>query len=221
MELKEAILKRQSIRKFKQDDVPEADIVEIVECATKAPSAKNVQNWYFVAIKSNVTKKQIAEVIKLKNEEIACRVEEKNEELANKFRKFCSKFTLFSTEAPVMIIVLSKEYIPMEKELFEITNMPGSKEQIEDLMYVKNPGMQGFGAAMNTFSLAAVDKGYGSCWLTSANFASEEISTYLKEKMSFEKEGYFMAAILALGIPEEGAKSPKKLSADQVLTIIN
>lgn len=221
MELKEAISKRQSIRRFKEGHIPDEDITEIIEQTVKAPSAKNIQNWYFIAIKNNEIKEKIEEVILNKNESIAKEIEEKDKDAANKFRKFCKNFTIFATKAPVTIIVLSNEYRSSEIDLFEMIDPTATKQKMKDLMYVKNPGMQSLGAALNTFSLAAVDKGYGTCWLTSANYASDEILELLKEEIGFEKKDHFMAAMFALGIPEENQKSPKRLPVSDVLTIVN
>ena len=53
-----------------------------------------------------------------------------------------------------------------------------------------NPGMQSIGAAMENMALEAVNLHYGSCWLTSANYAAAEIEALLKKRIGFEKEGY-------------------------------
>jgi hypothetical protein len=79
----------------------------------------------------------------------------------------------------------------LENDLRKYMNTSEAQVEMENLMHVKNPGMQGLGACLNTFTLAAV-----------------------------EKEGYFMAAILALGVTEEGAKSPDRKQVEQVLSIV-
>ncbi|HPV42751.1 MAG TPA: nitroreductase family protein, partial [Spirochaetota bacterium] len=48
MELKEAILKRRSIRKFTDYQVTDAEIDELLEAARWAPSWANTQVWEFV-----------------------------------------------------------------------------------------------------------------------------------------------------------------------------
>ena len=44
MELKEVVSKRQSIRRLKDTEISDKDIIELVEVATKAPSSMNIQN---------------------------------------------------------------------------------------------------------------------------------------------------------------------------------
>jgi nitroreductase len=80
--------------------------------------------------------------------------------------------------------------------------------------------MQSLGAALENFTLKAIDLGYGSCLLTSANYAAAEIEELLKKEAGFEKEDYYMASMIALGIPEDGQKSPNKKPVDQILTYL-
>ena len=50
METLEAIKKRMSVHKFKSKAVNRDTLLTILEAGTKAPSAGNSQNWYFVVI---------------------------------------------------------------------------------------------------------------------------------------------------------------------------
>ena len=50
MELMEAIKGRRSVRKFKPDPIPKEDLEEIIQAGLCAPSAQNLQPWYFVAL---------------------------------------------------------------------------------------------------------------------------------------------------------------------------
>lgn len=50
MDIIEAIKKRKSIRDFKNDQVPQSVIREILEIACRAPSAMNTQPWEFTVI---------------------------------------------------------------------------------------------------------------------------------------------------------------------------
>jgi nitroreductase len=60
MEIYEAIEHRQSIRSFQEDkDIPQAQIEKILAAAVRAPSAGNVQPWYFVVIREEHLKKQL------------------------------------------------------------------------------------------------------------------------------------------------------------------
>ena len=52
METRQVLLTRRSVRKYKSDPIPETDLVEILEAASCAPSAINLQHWYFAAVTS-------------------------------------------------------------------------------------------------------------------------------------------------------------------------
>jgi len=53
MNVKEAIEKRKSIRKFKVKEVPDDIIKEVIDAARRAPSGHNLQSWHFVVVKDN------------------------------------------------------------------------------------------------------------------------------------------------------------------------
>jgi nitroreductase len=58
---KEAIEKRRSIRKFKQDPIPEKNLAEILNAARLAPSGCNAQPWRFKLVKDNATKIKLSQ----------------------------------------------------------------------------------------------------------------------------------------------------------------
>ncbi|MEA3378587.1 MAG: nitroreductase family protein [Nanoarchaeota archaeon] len=60
MELKDSILGRRSIRRYKTKPVPVEVLGDILDIARFAPSAGNLQNWQFVIVKDSVKKKEIA-----------------------------------------------------------------------------------------------------------------------------------------------------------------
>lgn len=61
MELKEAVMARRSIRKYKDKDVPLQLVAEILETARFAPSAGNAQNWRFVIVTDKKKKSEIVD----------------------------------------------------------------------------------------------------------------------------------------------------------------
>lgn len=56
MDIVEAIKERKSIRGFKPDPIPKEVIREILETASRAPSAMNIQPWEFTVITGDVLK---------------------------------------------------------------------------------------------------------------------------------------------------------------------
>lgn len=218
MELQEILLKRQSIRHYKKGDVPREAIEKIVRAAGTAPSGKNTQHWHFVCIKNRALIDKIAQVIIDKNEVISQMMDLKDKEKGDKFRKFVKNLTLFFLDAPVLVVVYTSTYFPSGYHEMTFAEMP--KETTDDIVYFRSPGMQSLGAALENFTLKAIDLGYGTCWLTSANYAAKEIEALLLSELGFEKKDYFMGAMMSLGIPEENAKSPKKKTFDEIFTYV-
>lgn len=55
----EVIRNRRSIRKYKQEQIPEEDLQAIVEAGLYAPSANNKQLWHFTVIQDKATLKEL------------------------------------------------------------------------------------------------------------------------------------------------------------------
>jgi nitroreductase len=59
METIEALLNRRSIRKYKQEPIPDELVQTWIRCAMHAPSAGNEQPWHFITITNLETLKEI------------------------------------------------------------------------------------------------------------------------------------------------------------------
>lgn len=217
MEFMDLITKRQSIRKFTPQDVPMEDLLKMVDAARLAPSGKNIQNWHFVITKNKELFDQIGEAVLEKNEKISNKMRLIDEEKANRFQKFAKNFTLFFKNAPALILVFACDYFPSG---YPEMNLIGSSKYETEQLFWRNPGMQNIGAAMENFTLRCIELGYGSCWMTSQNYAAEEIEKILKTEAGFEKDGYHLAAMLAVGVPQENQKSPAKKTLEEIYTIL-
>lgn len=60
MDFDEAVIRRRSIRKFKEDPISEKALLKVLEAGRWAPSAGNSQPWRFVVITDVDVKKRIA-----------------------------------------------------------------------------------------------------------------------------------------------------------------
>jgi nitroreductase len=61
MEYYDVIKKRKSIRKYRNDPIPDDVLNRILDAGRIAPSAKNYQPWHFVVIRDPDMKKRVAE----------------------------------------------------------------------------------------------------------------------------------------------------------------
>jgi len=64
MEMLNIIKSRRSIRKFKEEPVPDSIIYEILEAGRWSPSGRNNQPWRFVVIKNRDIKEKLASLTK-------------------------------------------------------------------------------------------------------------------------------------------------------------
>ncbi|MBE6995780.1 MAG: hypothetical protein E7429_03480 [Ruminococcaceae bacterium] len=76
MELRDAVLSRRSVRKYKDTPVPREILEEILETACWAPSADNRQPWYFVALTGKEDIETLRGTMERVSEEIAPHLEE-------------------------------------------------------------------------------------------------------------------------------------------------
>jgi nitroreductase len=60
MDVFEAVQKRHSIRAYKPTLIPEEKLKRILESARLAPSAGNIQPWYFVVVKNREKREMLA-----------------------------------------------------------------------------------------------------------------------------------------------------------------
>jgi nitroreductase len=108
MELIEAIKGRRSIRTYEKRDVPEEIVGKLIEAASWAPSAGNIQPWVFVVVRKPVNKDALAE----------------------------AAGQAFIGEAPVVIVVCANEerssmgYGPRGKALFCIQDTAAAIENL-------------------------------------------------------------------------------------------
>jgi nitroreductase len=256
MEFSELIARRQSVRRYKAGDVPDDALREMVGAARLAPSGKNMQNWHFVVIKRRDLIDKIADAILERNEEISLGMEARAADGTlsdgsdipqgagtamppERFRKFVRNFTLFFTNAPVLIVVMSQTYLPSGYRELEAAGADDAS--LMSHSHLECPGMQNVGAAVEHLMLKAVDLGYGGCWLTSANYAAERIEDIVASETDFSRgllkdahtrdgepvlggidpsfdSGWFMAALVSIGVPEDSAKSPGRKPLEDIMT---
>lgn len=201
--------RRVSVRAYSDAAVKKEDIKTILEAVQLAPSGKNRQNWHFVIVEDRTVIDQIEVAIREKNARLASTIED--EDYKRKFEKFV-EFALVFKRAPVTVLVFASDYQPTGMR--ELRNA-GLDEEAEILAHTA-PGIQNLGAAIEHFCLAAADLGYGTCWMTSPNYAAKEIEAVLP----IDLPDYHLVAITPLGVPAEIGRRPKRKGIDEISTWI-
>lgn len=148
MELKETIKNRKSIRKYKNHDVPNELIEDLIDCARLAPSAKNRQPWKFLIVKNNI-KNQIADIMLEKEESSKISLERKIYNYNSSVRTTAK----IIKEVPILILVLK----PYEENWI-----------IGDCLSI--------GGAIEHICLRATDLGLGSLWIRDIVYTQKEIA---------------------------------------------
>ncbi len=186
-----AIFERRSIRKYTQDSIHREVIVELLEAAIAAPSAKNRQPWKFYILESVEKEDFLAEM-----ERGLVRERDGNSILPDSRYGLPDAFNSLKImrEAPVLIVIENTNgtspfsYIDTDRRVSEICDSLA------------------IGAAIQNILLTATEKGLGTLWIANTCFAYEELVSYMGLK------GQLIGAIV-VGVPNEHptARPRKKL----------
>lgn len=207
-ELTECIKERRSIRNFKAERVKDEDILDLIESATFAPSAINKQPWYFIVIKDDALKSQMANIVEAKLKEVLSMIEkdEESDMLIN-----YSKFFTFFEEAPVVIAVLCR---PITSPLAVFLARTGiSIDELEDPVHSE---IQSASAAIQNMLLKAHDLGLGACWMTNPLIAAKELELLLQVK-----KPWYILSIIPIGVPASIPHMPRRKKINSVVKLIN
>ena len=209
MDIFDAIANRTSIRRFKDQPVPDEDIKKILDAARLAPSANNTQPWCFLVIKDKMVLARMADAVRQQVDKMIPFAE--SEKQAQRLVAYKSTYYTFFEKAPVVIAVFMEAYDASSNQL--LARMGYSAEEIARLR--PNPGLQSVAAAIEHMLLAAHALGYGSCWMTGPLVAQEEF-----EKLFGYGKDKFIAALLPVGVPDEKSSPKPRKKLNEIMKII-
>lgn len=175
MELTEAIRKRRSVRKYRDEAVPAEVLEELLNLACWAPSAENEQPWYYVALTSAEALQELQETMQFVADDMKVHLEE----LLPRHPRIVGQTTDFLRRlggAPVCILVfLQKDYGAARDSMLEST-----------------------AAAIQTLLLAAHEQGLGTCWINAATHLG--YGAVIRELYAPDKGE--LVSLVTLGWPE-------------------
>lgn len=212
MDIIETIEKRQSIRKFRSEDIPDGIILRILDAAGKAPSPENLQPWEFIIIKDSSVKDQIIDAIKTGFDktldtfirEVAAPVVEQGLGFKLPLKKIGRSGYVPLMSAPVLIVVCMND---ITKIISSFSSFP---RHYMDIVYKWL--VQGVAAAIEHILLVAVSHGLSACWTGGAMFMEEKVKKVLEIPEHVE-----LSAIIALGYSDH---NPPKRSKKQLSEIV-
>ena len=206
------------MRKFKDTPVPDEDVLKILDAVRVGPSSENEQNWHFIVVRNEEFKRKLGEVITAGQQKISAEVAVSDEKQAKRFEKFTKLFTLFALKAPVLVMVYSFSALPAAYREYNIIKRP--QEDIDEL-FLQSPAMMGLGAALEHAVLTMMEMGYGTTMMTSQNWAHKDIEKLVEEEIGFQREGWFLAAMMPIGVPDGELKSPGRKNMEEIVTFHN
>jgi F420 biosynthesis protein FbiB-like protein len=188
MDLQDFLRTRRSIRRFKLDSVPAPVIERILDTATFAPSAHNLQPWRFAVIQT-----ESAKIILGKSLTEKLRFDMNAEGASQADIDFRVRRSLRRIEDAPVIILLCRDVTSVRKDEPE--------EHTMAMQSVALAGMQ--------MMLAAHAEGLGANWICWPLYAQEAVREALKLPDAWEPQGMFF-----IGYPDDepGKKEIKPLN---------
>ena len=181
MELKDAIYARRSVRKYNNKPISDDDLQEIIEAALWAPSAVNLQHWYFVVCKSDEAIKKLTGIMEGTLPKLT-------EILENRFKN-------------------NPEVI--SETVNFVKNMGGAKVCVLTFLQSEEydestAAIQSAAAGMENMVLMAQSKGISSCWLTAPLHVEGDL------RQAFAPNKGPLVATVVLGYSDTVPKAPRR-----------
>lgn len=186
MEFKQVVMSRRSVRAYLDKSIPQNVLEEIIEAGLYAPSATNLQPWYFVVISSEEQREKLTTVMKRVADSVEGNLRKrfaKHPQVVNSTLHFLRSLG----GAPTCVLAFCQK---------------------PDYPYAKEIVLQSVAAAIENILLAAVDHGLGGCWMTAPIEAM--VGDELRDTFA-DGKGQLVAA-LTLGYPagEQPSAPPRK-----------
>lgn len=186
----EVIERRRSIRRFQKKGVSKEMILQILEAARQAPSAKNAQPWRFLVLGPQSRNAALNAM----DAGVRCRMDA----VANRPLLADAIHTLrIMKSAPVLILVVN----PAGGTPADSVSGWARVAELLDAMSV--------GAAVENLLLEAVALGLGALWIGNTFFAYDEIAAAL------EIQGQLLGAV-AVGWPDETPEQRPRKSMEEI-----
>ncbi|MCY3024402.1 MAG: nitroreductase family protein [Planctomycetota bacterium] len=195
-ELLSALRSRRSVRRFTSDPVARETIERLIELAAWAPSAGNRQDWFFTVVTAPALKERMADVVRRRWDAIVSA--SKDSALGEELARYAATFAGFAA-APVVIAVSARKVSGFETRLMGEVAHAASGSYASAAMAAQN------------LMLAAHALGLGSCCMTGAVAARDEIAALLDLGRKHE-----LVCLVAVGVPAETPRAPARKPVTEI-----
>jgi nitroreductase len=200
---------RRSIRRFLPEAPPREVIERLLGAAITAPSASNKQPWRFLVVTSVALIADMAADVRAAVERIAQHIEPASH---GAFRAYGDYFTRFE-RAPVVIVAL-------HRPLTVLSNLAEPALPVDDRTRIaameRDSGLMGTAMALENLLLAAHALGLGASGMTGPLVAVDRLRVRLEVPESWQ-----IAALVALGYPDEHPAPTERKAVDKVVRWID
>ncbi len=204
---------RRSIRRYRDEDVPEEMLLKAIDMATWAPNGGNRQPWQFWVVKNRDVINQMADAVDARSRLMASWPE------ADAYRTDADrwvKVASFFRHAPACIAVMVGGYESVTDKLLKARGNgdPAAREMAEWRRFGASR-IQTIGGAVMLLLLGLHQQGLGACWMAGPQQAKAEIESILGVPPEWE-----FVALVPVGWPaEEKVGAPRK-PLDEVVKVI-
>lgn len=209
-DLAHLVMTRRSIRRYKQEDVPDELLLRAIELATWAPNGGNRQPWQFCVIKNRDVLHQMADAVDARSRLMASWPE------SEPFREHAERWVrvgAFFRHAPCAIAVMVGGYRSVADQLLAARGADdAAAREMAQWRRFGASRLQTIGGAVQNLLLALHQLGLGACWMAGPQQAKAEIEAILGVPAEWD-----FAALVPVGYPaEEGRPGPRKPMAEVV-----
>ena len=181
---------RRSIRRFKPGPVPREALERIIEHAAYAPSAMNLQDWYFVIVEREETRRALLEASRKRWDEIAATHSDSG--AVRELAEHALRYSRFDA-SPALIAVACRRIDDLKEQVLADNAEAVAGSMISAAMAAQN------------LMLAAHAMGFGTCCYTGPLAARKE----LEKRLGFRRR-HKLVCLIAIGVPDEAPSAPAR-----------
>jgi F420 biosynthesis protein FbiB-like protein len=187
---------RRSVRRFKADAIPISTIQRILQTATYAPSAHNLQPWRFVVLTNPKIKSRLSETITTRFQQDMVTDGISETEVNVRIERTTRRIQ----DTPALVILCH--------DSLQVNHQPDAIGQAAESVM----GIQSVASAGLQFLLAAHAEGLGATWICWPLFAPKEVCAALDLPEEWEPQG-----MVFLGYPAESPNTPERVPLDSLV----
>lgn len=191
------IRKRRSIRRFQPDPVGEEVISELIELARWAPSPHNSQPWRFTLL-THMTKRRLGVAM---GDSLRRDLENQGLDAANIGGQVARSLARIEGAPSALICSIVTSGLKFT-----------GNDRLDELE--RQMAVQSIGAVMQTFFLAAADRGVGACWMAAPMYCQSVVC----ETVDLPK-GFSPQALILLGYEEHPGRERPRLAVEELVEI--